>query len=83
MSKILVTGAAGFIGFHLALRLLERGDAVVGLDMRIPTNSSTHSGGNRPLIPRQFVHFSERSDAGGFFLLEVDELVNVCRQFAH
>src|SRR6185369_14399970 len=30
--KILVTGAAGFIGFHLSKRLLERGDQVVGLD---------------------------------------------------
>ena len=30
--KYLVTGAAGFIGFHLAKRLLERGDSVVGLD---------------------------------------------------
>ncbi|MBI2383804.1 MAG: NAD-dependent epimerase [Gammaproteobacteria bacterium] len=32
MSRILVTGAAGFIGCELALRLLARGDEVVGLD---------------------------------------------------
>jgi UDP-glucuronate 4-epimerase len=30
--KILVTGAAGFIGFHTAEALLRRGDVVVGLD---------------------------------------------------
>ena len=30
--KILVTGAAGFIGFHTAKQLLDRGDTVVGLD---------------------------------------------------
>ena len=30
--KILVTGTAGFIGFHTAKKLLERGDEVIGID---------------------------------------------------
>ena len=32
MAHCLVTGAAGFIGFHTSRRLLDRGDTVVGLD---------------------------------------------------
>ncbi|BCO08947.1 NAD-dependent epimerase [Desulfolithobacter dissulfuricans] len=32
MQKILITGAAGFIGYHLSRRLLEDGRTVVGLD---------------------------------------------------
>ncbi len=31
--RILVTGAAGFIGFHTAKRLIERGDDVTGFDV--------------------------------------------------
>jgi UDP-glucuronate 4-epimerase len=33
MAEILVTGTAGFIGFHLAKRLLDRGDRVIGIDV--------------------------------------------------
>ena len=32
MKPILVTGVAGFIGFHLCQRLLERGETVIGID---------------------------------------------------
>jgi UDP-glucuronate 4-epimerase len=34
--KVLVTGAAGFIGMHSARRLLERGDEVLGIDNLSP-----------------------------------------------
>jgi len=30
--SVLLTGSAGFIGFHVAIRLLQRGDEVVGVD---------------------------------------------------
>ncbi len=32
MVKVLLTGVAGFIGYHVALKLLARGDMVVGVD---------------------------------------------------
>lgn len=41
MSRIVVLGAAGFLGSHLCDRLLARGDEVVGLD-----DLSTSTGGN-------------------------------------
>ena len=36
MKRILVTGAAGFIGFHIARRLLAEGNEVVGIDNLSP-----------------------------------------------
>ena len=32
MQSVLITGSAGFIGFHLSEKLLARGDSVVGID---------------------------------------------------
>ena len=32
MKRVLITGVAGFIGSHLAERLIERGDTVIGID---------------------------------------------------
>ena len=34
--RVLVTGVAGFIGMHCALRLIERGDEVIGVDNLSP-----------------------------------------------
>jgi len=36
MKKILVTGAAGFIGFHLSKKLLRSGENVMGVDSLVP-----------------------------------------------
>jgi UDP-glucuronate 4-epimerase len=36
MTPVIVTGAAGFVGMHVSRRLLERGDAVVGIDSLTP-----------------------------------------------
>ena len=32
MANLLVTGVAGFVGFHLCQRLLDRRDTIIGID---------------------------------------------------
>jgi UDP-glucuronate 4-epimerase len=71
--RILVTGAAGFIGYHVALKLLERGDEVVGLDNLIPYYSVSLKEDRLHRLRAQprFTFFqqdvADRSGMAGFF----------------
>ena len=60
----LVTGAAGFIGFHLADRLLARGEAVVGIDNFTPYYL--------PRLKEDRVAELARRHGGAFTLLRTD-----------
>ncbi|MBN2349866.1 MAG: NAD-dependent epimerase/dehydratase family protein, partial [Bacteroidales bacterium] len=82
--KILVTGTAGFIGFHLAKRLLARGDEVVGLDVindyydvNLKYARLKHTG-----IPREKIDYgkivgSETYPEYSFIKLGLEDKVNI------
>lgn len=52
-STVLVTGAAGFIGYHLSRALLDRGDTVVGLDNLNDYYDPTVKGQRLSLLERE------------------------------
>jgi len=60
----LVTGGVGFIGFHLALRLLAAGEAVVAID--------DLNGYYDPELKRNRIREIERRGHSGFSFIEVD-----------
>ena len=59
---ILVTGAAGFIGYHVAARLLERGEAVTGIDNVNPYYS----------VELKRARLADLAERPGFEFLETD-----------
>ncbi len=72
MSRILITGGAGFIGSHLCEKLLSEGHEVIALD-----NYFTGSKDNiRHLIPHPYFEMI-RHDITREFFLEVDEIYNL------
>ncbi|HIV70775.1 MAG TPA: NAD-dependent epimerase [Candidatus Aquabacterium excrementipullorum] len=69
--KILVTGAAGFIGMHTALALLARGDEVVGIDNlndyydpQLKRDRLAHIAAQRPGAPFRFEALDVADQAG-------------------
>jgi UDP-glucuronate 4-epimerase len=87
MARILVTGAAGFIGFHLARRLLERGDEVTGLDNVSPYYDVTLKEARlAELLPRDGFHFvrADLADRGAMEAVfageRFDAVVNLAAQ---
>jgi UDP-glucuronate 4-epimerase len=60
--RVLVTGAAGFIGFHVASRLLARGDEVIGLDNLNPYYDPTLKEARLAILKKQAGFSFEKID---------------------
>ena len=73
--KVLVTGAAGFIGFYTAKELLERGDEVIGLD-----NLNDYYDVN---LKRARLDVLKREDGFKFVKRELADRLGIAELFAH
>ena len=74
--KVLVTGAAGFIGSHVSLYLLERGDEVVGLD-----NLNDYYDVNLKLARLERVRNHKNAERFSFVKMDVAERENMAALF--
>ncbi|WP_207495349.1 NAD-dependent epimerase [Aridibaculum aurantiacum] len=82
--KILVTGTAGFIGFHLAERLVQRGDEVIGLDsintyydINLKYSRLAEHGICKNKISYNTILKSEKFSNYSFIQLELDDKANL------
>ncbi len=84
MRKILITGAAGFVGRHVARRLLEMGDQVHAVDNIVPLGGGIDPTDGWPLFePRDFVSFHfYREDCRDFFKRVIDGDFDYCFNLA-
>jgi UDP-glucuronate 4-epimerase len=87
--KILVTGTAGFIGFHLANRLIARGDDVVGLDainkyydVRLKYGRLELAGINTKTLDYNRIVQSEKHPNYRFIKLNLEDKANLDQLFA-
>lgn len=86
--RILVTGTAGFIGFHLAKQLIDRGDEVIGLDsindyydVNLKYNRLAETGITREAIVYNRLVQSEIHPNYQFIQLQLEDKENVAQLF--
>lgn len=87
--KILITGTAGFVGFHLANRLLDENFEVVGLDsindyydVNVKYNRLTFAGINRAIISYNHLVQSDKHINYQFIQLLMEDRENLHQLFA-
>ena len=87
--KILITGAAGFIGFHLIERLASRGDEVVGLDnindyydQRVKYGRLAYSGIDEAAIEYGKLVQSSKLPGYRFIKLDLEDKAGIDQLFA-
>jgi len=88
--KILVTGTAGFIGYHVAQRLIDRGDEVVGLDSindyydpRIKYGRLANTGIEKDRIEYNKLIPGSTAENYSFIQLNLEDRVNIDALFNH
>lgn len=84
MSKILITGAAGFVGRHVTKRFLAAGDEVHAIDNIVPLGGGIDPKEGWPLFePRDFTNFHfHLEDCRDFFKRVLDTEFDYCFNLA-